>query len=555
MVPIENASMPERTVIQWDKDDLETLKLLKVDVLALGMLTAIRKTFDLVTQHYNHNYSIPYITRLPDDQQVFSQIQEADTVGIFQIESRAQMSMLPRLKPKAYYDLVVQIAIVRPGPILGDMVHPYLLRRDGKEAFEYPSPEIQKVLKRTMGVPIFQEQVIQLAMVAAGFTGGEADALRRAMASWKKNGELNRFKQKLTDGMTKRGYSMEYALRLFEQICGFGGYGFPESHSASFAVLAYVSAWLKHYYPDAFYVGLLNSLPMGFYSPSQIIQDAKQHNVSVLDFCINASNYDHCLEAVDTGHIRSNLVSNYQCQYGGGFAIRMGLRLIKGLKESSANLVIEHRPAGGYRSIAEVRQLGLPSSCLQALASANTFSRLSSNRYEARWQLMDSVQELPLFANSFTQLPSKTTEIISQPSLFDNLVEDFASTGLSVNHHPIAILDEANLLPRFTSANALGEVPHQSFVSVVGVVTGKQSPGTAAGVTFITLEDNTGNINVVVWQASARAQKKAYLNAKILQVKGILERGDGGVVHVIAGKLVDQTHLLSQLDLKSREFR
>ena len=287
MVPIENASMQDRTVIQWDKDDLETLKLLKVDVLALGMLTAIRKSFSLIKQYYQHDYNIPFITALPDDPQVFKQIQKADTVGVFQIESRAQMSMLPRLKPKKYYDLVVQIAIVRPGPIQGDMVHPYLRRRDGTEHVEYPSPEVQKILERTMGVPIFQEQVIQLAMVAAGFTGGEADGLRRAMASWKKNGDLYKFKQKLTDGMTQRGYSHEYAMRLFEQICGFGEYGFPESHSASFAVLAYVSAWLKHYYPEAFYVGLLNSLPMGFYSASQIIQDAQQHQVNVLGFCVN----------------------------------------------------------------------------------------------------------------------------------------------------------------------------------------------------------------------------------------------------------------------------
>ncbi|MBF7073329.1 error-prone DNA polymerase [Glaciecola sp. MH2013] len=567
MVPIENASMPERTVIQWDKDDLETLKLLKVDVLALGMLTAIRKTFSLISKHYGHTYSIPCITRLPDDPQVFSQIQQADTVGIFQIESRAQMSMLPRLKPNAYYDLVVQIAIVRPGPILGDMVHPYLLRRDGKERFDYPSPEIQKVLERTMGVPIFQEQVIQLAMVAAGFSGGEADALRRAMASWKKDGELNRFKNKLTEGMTQRGYSIDYALRLFEQICGFGGYGFPESHSASFAVLAYVSAWLKHYYPDAFYVGLLNSLPMGFYSPSQIIQDAKQHKVSILDFCINHSGYDHQLESISSTikvtakrkDCNSSSYGKYQTsfkyQYHGGYAIRMGLRLIKGLKAASAHTLIKSRPKNGYQNIAEIRMLGLSSSCLQALASANALSVLANNRYEARWQLMDSVQELPLFANAYSTGQNESKDEIKQPSLFDNLVEDFASTGLSVNQHPIALLRDASLLPKFTMANELCQVPHQAFVSVVGLVTGKQSPGTAAGVTFITLEDPSGNISVVVWQASARAQKKAYLNAKILQVKGILERGDGGVTHVIAGKLIDQTQLLTQLDLKSREFR
>jgi error-prone DNA polymerase len=546
MVPIENASMQDRTVIQWDKDDLETLKLLKVDVLALGMLTAIRKSFDLIKQHYQHDYTIPFITSLPDDPQVFKQIQKADTVGVFQIESRAQMSMLPRLKPKKYYDLVVQIAIVRPGPIQGDMVHPYLLRRDGKEQVEYPSPEVQSVLERTMGVPIFQEQVIQLAMVAAGFSGGEADGLRRAMASWKKNGDLYKFKQKLTDGMTQRGYSHDYAMRLFEQICGFGEYGFPESHSASFAVLAYVSAWLKHYYPEAFYVGLLNSLPMGFYSPSQIIQDAKQHQVKVLGFCVNKSGYDHSLQRLTANAaVKDKPVSTSK------LSIRMGLRLIKGLKSDSVNTVIKYRPVGGYKSIDQIRQLGLPSPCLQALASANAFSSMADNRYQARWELMDSVMELPLFS----QHTSANDNYAKQPSLFDNLVEDYASTGLSIDLHPIALLSQANLLPKFYLANTLRDVPHQTLVSVIGVVTGKQSPGTAAGVTFITLEDHTGNINVVVWQSSAREQKKVYMNAKILQIKGILERGDGDVVHIIAGKLIDQTHLLSKLDTKSREFR
>ena len=547
MVPIENASMQDRTVIQWDKDDLETLKLLKVDVLALGMLTAIRKSFSLIKQYYQHDYNIPFITALPDDPQVFKQIQKADTVGVFQIESRAQMSMLPRLKPKKYYDLVVQIAIVRPGPIQGDMVHPYLRRRDGTEHVEYPSPEVQKILERTMGVPIFQEQVIQLAMVAAGFTGGEADGLRRAMASWKKNGDLYKFKQKLTDGMTQRGYSHEYAMRLFEQICGFGEYGFPESHSASFAVLAYVSAWLKHYYPEAFYVGLLNSLPMGFYSASQIIQDAQQHQVNVLGFCVNKSSYDHSLQRArpSTKNASELGVQNM------GLSIRMGLRLIKGLKSDSINTVVKHRPIGGYQSIDQIRQLAIPSPCLQALASANAFSSMTDNRYQARWKLMDSVMELPLFA----QHTSASDSYAKQPSLFDNLIEDYASTGLSIDLHPIALLGQANLLPKFYLANSLANVPHQTLVSVIGVVTGKQSPGTAAGVTFITLEDHTGNINVVVWQLSAREQKKAYMNAKILQIKGILERGDGDVIHIIAGRLIDQTHLLGQLDTKTREFR
>ncbi|MGQ8364152.1 error-prone DNA polymerase [Glaciecola sp. 1036] len=537
LVPIENAAMHERTVIQWDKDDLESLKLLKVDVLALGMLTAIRKSFDLLRRHYEQDCSIPFITKLGDDKQVYARVQRADTVGVFQIESRAQMSMLPRLKPSCYYDLVVQIAIVRPGPIQGDMVHPYLLRRDGKEVINYPSKAVEKVLARTMGVPIFQEQVIALAMVAAGFSGGEADQLRRAMASWKKNGELTKFRAKLVTGMTERGYSAEYAERIFEQITGFGEYGFPESHSASFAVLAYVSAWLKHYYPAVFYIGLMNSLPMGFYTPAQIVQDAKRHNISVLPCCIQQSEYDHKLVP-------------HKKAYG----IRLGMRLVKGLKQSSVEKILSYREKNVIYSIQQVRNLDIPINCLQALASANAFSSISDNRFASRWELLDDRGNLPLFKQG-NKVASKPQAYLRQPSLFDDLIEDYASVGLSINQHPISLLANADLLPRFTTANQLHKLPHKSLVSVIGVVSCKQSPGTAAGVTFITLEDHTGNTNVIIWQASARAQKAAYLNAKILQVKGILERGDGGVTHVIAGRLIDLTHLLKTLDSKSRDFK
>jgi len=541
LVPVENAAMPDRTVIQWDKDDLESLKLLKVDVLALGMLTAIRKCFDMLKNEYQQACSIAFITALGDDPQVYKQIRTADTVGLFQIESRAQMSMLPRLKPACYYDLVVQIAIVRPGPIQGDMVHPFLKRRDGLEAVNYPSQAVKDVLERTMGVPIFQEQVIQLAMVAAGFSGGEADQLRRAMASWKKNGELNKFREKLINGMTERNYSHEYAQRLFEQICGFGEYGFPESHSASFAVLAYVSAWLKHYYPAVFYIGLMNSLPMGFYSPSQIIQDAKRHNIKVLGACVNASDYDHKLVAT---LLPDRTTTHY--------AIRLGLRIIKGLKSSSIDTLLHARQKQHFTSIQEVRHSNIPQPCLQALASANAFTCFGQDRFNSRWQLMNDIPDLPLFNQAQA---SNSDSTIRQANIFDDLVEDYASTGLSVKHHPIAMLSQANLLPKFTCAKDIAVVPHQSFISVVGVVSCKQSPGTAGGVTFITLEDHTGNNNVIIWQRSARAQKKAYLNAKILQVKGILERGNGGVEHIIAGKLVDLSDLLVKLDVSAREFR
>lgn len=535
LVPIENAAMEERTVIQWDKDDLESLKLLKVDVLALGMLTAIRKCFDMLRTQYQQDCSIAFITGLGDDPQVYKQICKADTVGLFQIESRAQMSMLPRLKPQCYYDLVVQIAIVRPGPIQGDMVHPFLKRRDGIEAVSYPSEAVKNVLSRTMGVPIFQEQVIQLAMVAAGFSGGEADQLRRAMASWKKNGELGKFRQKLISGMTERHYSEEYAERLFEQICGFGEYGFPESHSASFAVLAYVSAWLKHYYPAVFYVGLLNSLPMGFYSPSQIIQDAKRHQVKILPCCAVHSLYDHQL-----------------ITFQDTFAIRLGLRLVKGIKAASVTHLVSYRSQHSINSVQDLRRTNIPNACLQALASAGAFAVFGQDRFNSRWQLMNDLPTLPLFK----ELKEPTSaSYIHQASLFDDLLEDYASTGLSVNLHPVDMLMSASLLPKFTLAKNLLSVPHKSLVSVIGLVSCKQSPGTAGGVTFITLEDHTGNTNVIVWQRSARMQKEAYLNAKILMVKGILERGDGNVEHIIAGKLIDLTHLLKQLDVNAREFR
>ncbi len=353
LVPVENAAMAERTVIQWDKDDLESLGLLKVDVLALGMLTAIRKCFQLVEKHYGRKLSIADITRLQDDPNVYGMLQRADTVGVFQIESRAQMSMLPRLKPATYYDLVIQIAIVRPGPIQGDMVHPFLKRRNGEEPVSYPSEEVKAVLSRTLGVPIFQEQVIKLAMVAAGFTGGEADKLRRAMAAWKKNGNLAKFRHKLIDGMQQNGYQIDFAERLFDQICGFGEYGFPESHSASFAVLAYCSAWLKYYYPEAFYTSLLNSLPMGFYSASQLIQDAKRHQVDIAPVCVNRSTYHHYLR-----------------QSAKGLTLQLGFRQVNGLSEQSIQKLLQHRPPEGFRTPTQIKQLGLNRRELETLASA-----------------------------------------------------------------------------------------------------------------------------------------------------------------------------------------
>ncbi|WP_334014740.1 error-prone DNA polymerase [Alteromonas sp. S167] len=534
LVPVENAAMEARTIIQWDKDDIETLGLLKVDVLALGMLSAIRRTFELINKQYPVDVSIPFITKLGDDAQVFDMICKADTVGVFQIESRAQMSMLPRLKPRAYYDLVVQIAIVRPGPIQGDMVHPYLIRRHGNETITYPSKDVERVLARTMGVPIFQEQVIQLAMVGAGFSGGEADQLRRAMASWKKDGRIFEFRDKLIKGMTDRGYDPNFAHNLFEQIKGFAGYGFPESHSASFAVLAYVSCWLKYYFPVEFYVALLNSWPMGFYSPSQLMQDAKRHGITVHAPCVNQSSVEHTM-----------VLNGLQKE------IQLGLCLIKGLSESGASVVVTYRPTHGYVAMHEIQQLGLTRSDLQALASADALKSISGNRYETRWKMMDTQGSLPLFEE---HADLHNDGLSKQPSDADNLLEDYASTGLSVKNHPITLLKKKHKLNNISWSNTLKGKKNKSVVKVLGAVTGRQAPGTAAGVTFLTLEDDSGNMNVVVWQATARAQQQTFLKAKLLQVNGIIECSKEGVIHIIAGKLIDRTPWLEDITLPSRDF-
>ena len=532
LVPVENASMPERTVIQWDKDDLESLGLLKVDVLALGMLTAIQKAFSLIHQHYGMHVDIPTINRFGDDPQVFDMICQADTVGVFQIESRAQMSMLPRLRPRSYYDLVVQIAIVRPGPIQGDMVHPYLLRRDGKMPVHYPSEAVASVLSRTLGVPIFQEQVIQLAMVAADFSGGEADQLRRAMASWKKDGRIYEFRDKLIDGMVKKGYDTQFAENLFEQIKGFGGYGFPESHSASFAVLAYVSSWLKYYYPEVFCVALLNSWPMGFYTPSQLTQDARRRGITIHAPCVNRSSVEHTLVREHDRH-----------------EIQLGLRLIKGLSEDVAKTLVEKRPVEGYGSIETIRRLHLERSQMEALASADALRSISEHRYDARWKIMDQQASLPLFNQS-----GDTSPVLAPPSEYQQMLEDYVSTSLSVSNHPVELLESKGLLKGITFAKDLSLRANQSLVKVIGCVTGRQAPGTASGVTFITLEDHTGNTNVVVWQATARAQQKAYLRASLLQVNGIIEKSPEGVIHIIAGKLIDKSEVMAELSVPSRDF-
>jgi len=539
LVPVENASMAERTVIQWDKYDIEALGLLKIDILALGMLSAIRRCFDLLRAQQSTDLDMQAIPK--NDSATYDMLCQADSVGVFQIESRAQMAMLPRLKPRCFYDLVIEIAIVRPGPIQGGMVHPYLRRRQGLEAVDYPSQEIQSVLERTLGIPVFQEQVIRLAMVAAGFTGGEADQLRRAMASWGKDSALIGFQQKLITGMLARGYSLDFAQRLFKQIQGFGVYGFPESHSASFALLAYVSAWLKCHYPAAYCCALLNSQPMGFYSPSQLIQDVKRHDVEVYPIDVLYSDWDHRLEA--------GAAQNSQQP-----AIRLGLRLIKGFSRVVAERIVAVRTQVIPQSLTQLAHAAqLSQAHLSLLSSAGALGSLSNNRRQAHWDALavNDLRPLLIAGQSDTPLDAvdggaKHSVILAAPSEVEIIGADYSATGVSLGRHPMAILRERiELIQRCKRQSDLTSMGHKRFIRVAGLVTGRQRPGTASGVIFLTLEDETGNINVVVWTSVQERCREALLKGRLLVVKGVLET-DGSVVHVIAQELIDCSEWLLQ---------
>lgn len=534
LVPVENAAMADRTVIQWDKDDLESLGLMKVDVLALGMLTAIRKALDLISEEKGAPFSMQDIPL--EDPATYAMLQKGDSIGVFQVESRAQINMLPRLKPEKYYDLVIEVAIVRPGPIQGDMVHPYLRRKHGLEPVDYPNDAVRNVLERTLGVPIFQEQVIKLAMVAAGFSAGEADQLRRAMAAWKSHGDLTPFRDKLINGMLERGHDADFAERLYLQICGFGGYGFPESHAASFALLVYVSSWIKRHYPAAFYCALLNSQPMGFYSPSQLVQDARRHDVTVLPPDVNHSQWNHTLESPNRH-------------------LRLGLRLIQGLSASGAERLYNNRPAEGYRSTAELRHLaGLNQRDMELLAGANAMPAFTTNRHQAYWQLLEHEQPTELFAKeTAAHYQPEHCYQLPEPTEGQNVLADYASQGLTLQRHPLALLREQGHLKFCLSAEQLKNIQPGRPVQVAGLVTGRQRPGSASGVTFVTLEDETGNVNVVVWLETARRQRKPLITARLLHVKGILER-EGDIVHVMAGRLSDLSHLIQTLPVNSRDF-
>jgi len=538
LVPVENASMPDRTVIQWDKEDIEALGLLKVDILALGMLSAIRKTLEMVNRDYPAIRCIQDIPR--EDAITYRMLQRADTLGVFQIESRAQMSMLPRLKPACFYDLVIEIAIVRPGPIQGDMVHPYLRRKAGLEAVSYPNKDIESVLSRTLGVPIFQEQVIRLAMVAAGFTGGEADALRRAISNWGKNSKLLTFEHKLKQGMINKGYTAEFAERLFNQIKGFGGYGFPESHSASFALLAYVSSWLKCHHPAAFYVGLLNSQPMGFYSPSQLIQDARRHNILVLPVDVNHSCWDHQLLSV-THHQQP--------------PIRLGLRLIKGLSETAGKRINAAQRERAFSDVADLRQrASLDRSHLEALAAADALTSISGHRYQSHWQTMALEDHRPLLSDDSGLRHHHDDEVVlPAPGLAEEVVADYQSTGLTLRAHPLALLRHQRPFDQCRRQAELETLGNHRFVRVAGLVTCRQRPGTASGVVFLTLEDETGNINVIVWPAIQERYRQSLMTAQLMLIKGTVESREG-VIHVIAGTLEDCSDHLAALTVQSRDF-
>jgi error-prone DNA polymerase len=570
LVPVENAAMPERTVIQWDKDDLEALGLLKVDVLALGMLTAIRKALDAINRYRGSSTQPLTVTRIPpEDPATYRMLQQGDSLGVFQVESRAQMAMLPRLKPQQFYDLVIEVAIVRPGPIQGDMVHPYLRRRQGLEEVTYSNEAVRKVLERTLGVPIFQEQVIELAMVAAGFSGGEADQLRRAMAAWKRRGGLAHFEQKLIDGMLARGHDLEFAQRVFKQIQGFGEYGFPESHAASFALLVYISAWLKCHEPAAFYCGLLNSLPMGFYSPSQIVQDAKRHDIQVLPLDVQHSDWDHQLSPeVAPGTTMSDSITPAS-------AMRLGLRMIKGLNEATGSRIAEARP---FRDVADLaKRAQLDRNQLKVLARAGALKWLSGHRYQAHWDVSAIDAPMPLEQASWdiepeasspghhvdiSREPADPIVVLDAPTAAEELFEDYRYTGLTLGAHPMKMLRSHPALKAHCRTEDLSEIRHGQLVRIAGLVTGRQRPGTASGVLFLTLEDETGNANIVIWNSVLERYRPALLQGQLLRIKGVVER-EQQVIHVVAGKVDDYTGLLGELGgkdtektlFKSRDFK
>ncbi len=545
VVPVENAAMDDRTIIQWDKDDLETMKLLKVDCLALGMLTCIRKAVELVERHRGYAIDIAAIPN--DDEPTYAMIQAADTVGVFQIESRAQMSMLPRLKPASFYDLVVEVAIVRPGPIQGGMVHPYLQRRMGKEEVTYPSPEMKEILGPTLGVPLFQEQVMELVMHAADYTDGEADQLRRSMAAWKSGGDMEPHRLRVREKMTEKGYAPEFIEQIFEQIKGFGSYGFPQSHAASFAKLVLISCWLKRHEPAAFVCGLLNAQPMGFYTPSQIVQDAKRSRgqrqaVEFLPVDVMHSDWDNQLVGGSLRHSNESL--------GIQPAIRLGLRQIAGLSEQAAGAISQARAKAGFRDVADLcLRAGLDEKSRNALAEAGALQSLVGNRNNARWIVAGVERQRPLFPGS----PEESAIELPAPTTGEDVLSDYRALGLTLGAHPMSLLRDRMRARRLLGSLELQDKRHGSHVHAVGLVTNRQRPAAAHGTMFVTLEDEHGMVNVVVWEHVALRRRKALLGASLLAVRGRWEQVDG-VAHLIAQDMQDLSELLGSLRTTSRDF-
>ena len=561
-VPVGNAAMPDRTFIEWDKDDIDALKLMKVDVLALGMLTCLKRGLDFLKR--DHGIDLPTLADIPQaDEPTFAMLSKADSIGVFQVESRAQMSMLPRLKPGEFYDLVVQVAIVRPGPIQGGMVHPYLRRRNNEESVEYPSPsgdpsradELKAVLEKTCGVPLFQEQAMQIAIIAAGFTPAEADGLRRAMATFRHNGEIGGFADKFIGGMTRRGYPKDFAERCFQQIRGFSTYGFPESHAASFALLVYASAWMKCHHPDVFLAAILNAQPMGFYQPAQLVRDARAHGVEVRHVCVNASDWDCTLEPCETPRRH---------------AVRLGLRLVSGLPEMAMRRLVSLR-ANGYASIEGLQaSLALPRNVLERLADADAFRAFGLARRDALWAVraleglsrraLPSREDgrradlleapLPLFAWHADDGLFRHEAAADLPAMApsETVADDYATTSLSLRGHPVAFFRER--LARIGAMTARAHLdpilPQNARAIVAGIVLVRQRPGTAKGVVFLTIEDETGTANVIVWKKVFEANRRIAMQARFLAVKGRIQRA-GEVVHLVAEGFRDLTGSLRDL--------
>ncbi|MDQ8051880.1 MAG: error-prone DNA polymerase [Pedobacter sp.] len=529
LCPIFHARMEDRTNIEWNKDDIDALGFLKIDVLALGMLTCIRKGFDLAKKHYDLDLTLASINK-EDDPKVYEMIGLADTIGVFQIESRAQQQMLPRLKPACFYDLVIEVAIVRPGPIQGDMVHPYLRRRNGEEPVEYPSKELEEILGKTLGVPLFQEQAMKIAIVAAGFTPAEADELRRSMATFKMHGMVTRFEKMLVEGMTSRGYTEEFARRVFKQLEGFGSYGFPESHAASFALLVYVSCWIKCYYPDVFACSILNSMPMGFYQPAQLVIDARKHGVEVREIDVNHSAWDNKLEE----------------KSGKYFALRLGFRQISGIREDDVQALVNGR-GSGYPNIHSLLDAGVGLAALERLADADAFRSMGMQRREALWEV-SALKDRPIgvFEGQPSESDSEVQIALPLMSRGEHVVEDYASTALSLKAHPVSLVREKLRMFNVRSSEELHHISDGALVKVAGLVIVRQRPGTAGGVCFISLEDETGWFNLVIFEKLFETYRKEILHSRLLMVEGRLQK-EKGVTNVIVSKCFDFTKLLKGL--------